>query len=81
MEYSTHIVCTLLPLLMDKSAVDKILGEPSGPSLEQKMNEIVETLAEAASRNPSTSLSIAPYPVEACPADLVAAQPPSETYS
>jgi hypothetical protein len=49
MEYSTHIVCTLLPLLMDKSAVDKIL-EPSGPSLEQKMNEIVETLAEAASR-------------------------------
>ncbi len=35
----------------------------------------------AASRIPSTMSAIAPYPVDAWPADLVAAQPPSETYS
>ena len=49
MEYSTHIVCTLLPLLLDKSGVDKFLAAP-GPSLEQKIRDIVQSLTEAAER-------------------------------
>lgn len=50
MEYSTHIVCTLLPLLLDKAAADKALAESSAPSLEQKMGDIVQALAEKAER-------------------------------
>lgn len=52
MEYSTHIVCTLLPLLLDKADVDKALAAapvppvPSVPSLDQKMGDIVQVLAE-----------------------------------
>ena len=37
--------------------------------------------AGAISRSPSTISSNRPYPLDACPADRVAAQPPSETYS
>jgi hypothetical protein len=44
MEYSTHIVCTLLPMLLDKSAVDKIAGT-AGVSLNQKIGDIVQGLA------------------------------------
>jgi len=46
MNYSTHIVVTLLPLLIDKSAADKILAATSGPNLEQKIADIVKTLGE-----------------------------------
>jgi hypothetical protein len=49
MEYSTHIVCTLLPLLLDKAGVDKIVA-PAGPSLEQKIRAIVQALTETAER-------------------------------
>ena len=49
MEYSTHIVCTLLPLLLDKSGVDKFLAA-SGPSLEQKIGDIVQSLTATAQR-------------------------------
>ena len=48
MEYSTHIVCTLLPLLIDKAAADRILAASSVPSLDQKMGDIVQALAEKA---------------------------------
>ena len=44
MDYSTHIVCTLLPLLLDKSTAHKMLATGSGPSLEQKINEVVQSL-------------------------------------
>jgi hypothetical protein len=44
MQYSTHIVCTLLPMLLDKSAVDRIAGT-AGASLEQKIGDIVQGLA------------------------------------
>jgi hypothetical protein len=50
MEYSTCIVCGLLPLLLDKSACDQILSGDSGPSLEQKIGDVVQTLAEAVNR-------------------------------
>ena len=52
MDYSTHIVCTLLPLLLDKALVDKILATsgPSGPSLDQKIGDIVQSLTETTKR-------------------------------
>jgi hypothetical protein len=49
-EYSTRIVCTLLPLLMDKVDAGRILAVASVPSLEQKIGDIVQSLAEKASR-------------------------------
>jgi hypothetical protein len=49
MEYSTHLVCTLLPLLLAKPVVDGDLTA-SGPSLEQKLGDIVQTLAETVGR-------------------------------
>jgi hypothetical protein len=50
MEYSTYIVCGLLPLLLDKSACDQILSGHSGPSLEQKIGDVVQALTEAVNR-------------------------------
>ena len=37
--------------------------------------------AGARMRSPTTIFAIAPYPLDACPAERVAAQPPSETNS
>ena len=45
MQYSTHIVCTLLPALLDKSAVDRFAAT-AGANLEQKIGDIVQGLAE-----------------------------------
>jgi hypothetical protein len=50
MNYSTHIVCALLPLLVDKSAADKIVASTAGPNLEEKIEDIVQALKEAASQ-------------------------------
>ena len=50
MEYSTHIVCTLLPLLLGQGGCRQDLGRASEPSLEQKIGDIVQALAETASR-------------------------------
>lgn len=49
MNYSTHIACLLLPVLADKSAVDKILTAAAAkPSLDEKIADIVQALAESA---------------------------------
>jgi len=45
MQYSTYIVATLLPLLLDKSAVGSILAT-SELSLERKIGDVVAGLAE-----------------------------------
>jgi len=50
MEYSTYIVCGLLPLLLDKSACAKIVAGDSGPSLPEKIGDVVQTLTEALNR-------------------------------
>ena len=50
MEYSTHIFCALLPLLLNKAATEKVLAVASGPSLDQKIGDIMQALAEAANR-------------------------------
>ncbi|MGH8033978.1 MAG: hypothetical protein ACREO9_02045 [Lysobacterales bacterium] len=50
MNYSTHIVGTLLPLLLDKSGVDKVLAGTAGPSLEEKIGDIVQSLAQEVSQ-------------------------------
>lgn len=47
MQYSTHIVCVLLPAILDKVAVDKVAATASGASLEQKMDDIVQGLAKS----------------------------------
>jgi hypothetical protein len=49
MEYSTHIVCTLLPLLLDASAIGKT-STASESSLEQKIGDVGQTLTEAIRR-------------------------------
>lgn len=49
MEYSTYIVCGLLPLLFDKVDAESLAGDP-GPSLEQKIGDIVQALTEAINR-------------------------------
>lgn len=48
MDYSTHLACVLLPLLVDKASVDQILGAASEPSLEQKVGDLVQALAKTA---------------------------------
>jgi len=50
MEYSTYIVCGLLPLLFDKLDGDKSVVGNSGPSLEQKIGDIVQALGETLTR-------------------------------
>jgi len=50
MEYSTYIVSTLLPLLLNKSAADKILAAESGLSLEVKIDDVVKVLADMVQR-------------------------------
>jgi hypothetical protein len=45
MQYSTHIVCTLLPMLLDKSAVDRMAASAES-ILQQKIDAIVAGLAE-----------------------------------
>ena len=50
MEYSTYIVCSLLPLLLDEAAVDGMLAGAAERSLQDKIGDIVQTLAESASR-------------------------------
>jgi len=46
MNYSSHIVCTLLPLLLDKAGLDKIVTASSGPSLEQQLGDLMQALTE-----------------------------------
>jgi len=46
MDYSTHIMCTLLPLIFDKSDVNKIPATESGPSLEQQVGDSMRLLRE-----------------------------------
>ena len=46
MDYSTHIMCSLLPLIFDKSDLDKILATQSGPSLEQQVRDLIHRLEE-----------------------------------
>lgn len=50
MEYSTYIVSSLLPLLLDKSAIDGMLAEAAERTLQDKIGNIVQALAESASR-------------------------------
>jgi hypothetical protein len=50
MSYSTHILVTLLPLLLGKPAADRIVAGPSGPTLEQKIADIVQALAQGISQ-------------------------------
>jgi hypothetical protein len=50
MEYSTYIVGCLLPLLLDRSGVDRIAATATVPSLEEKLGDIVRELAEAITR-------------------------------
>lgn len=50
MQYSTYIVSSLLPLLLDKAAIDRTLAEASGRSLEDKIGDILQELAETTSR-------------------------------
>jgi hypothetical protein len=53
MNYSTHIVCTLLPLLLDKSGIEQMVaaaGPNVKPSLKEKIAEITEALREAVSQ-------------------------------
>jgi len=50
MNYSTHIIATLLPLLLDKPAADKRMATPSGPSLYEKITDIVQALAQTVSQ-------------------------------
>jgi hypothetical protein len=49
-EYSTYIVCTLLPWLLNKSAADKILAAESGLGVEEKIDDVVQVLAETVKR-------------------------------
>ena len=46
MDYSTHIMCSLLPLVFDKSDVDKILATESGSDLEQQIGDITRVLKD-----------------------------------
>lgn len=46
MNYSTQIFVTLLPLLLGKPAADRIVAGPSGPTLEQKIADILQALAQ-----------------------------------
>ena len=46
MNYSSHILFVLLPLLLDKESVDKILAAESGPNLEQKLADIMESMGQ-----------------------------------
>ncbi len=50
MQYSTYIVSSLLPLLLDEAAVDGMLAGAAERSLHDKIGDIVQTLAESASR-------------------------------
>jgi hypothetical protein len=49
MNYSTHIACTLLPLLLDKTGIDRILATAPETNLEQKVADIVQVLGQDAS--------------------------------
>lgn len=50
MEYSTYIVSSLLPLLLDKAAIDGVLAEASERPLQSKIGDIVQALADSASQ-------------------------------
>jgi hypothetical protein len=53
MNYSTHIVCTLLPLLLDKAGIKRsaaATGASVKPNLEENIAEIVEALRETLGR-------------------------------
>ena len=50
MDYSTFIVSSLLPLLLDKAAIDRMVTEPSEGSLDDRIGDIVQELAGAASQ-------------------------------
>ena len=52
-----------------------------GPAALAGIAASVMSPAGAAICKPSTILAMFPYPLEACPADLLAAHPPSVTYS
>lgn len=50
MQYSTCIVSSLLPLLLDKAIVGTLAAEASGGSLQSKIGDILQELAETTSR-------------------------------
>lgn len=47
MKYSTHITCILLPLLLDQPTADEIMAAEEGPTLDEKLAIIAETLTQA----------------------------------
>ena len=46
MQYSTYLVCSLLPLLLDKSTTDQVVTAAGGPNLEQQLGDVWQALAE-----------------------------------